>query len=160
MLVKQPKGLYRNLKNCSSKIDVRVRLNFVLFSKYRMMELSLNNKRMRMQSKEEDLTKSISSIEGLKSNPTAEFNFELNDTLYAKARLPSVPLETVHLWLGANVMLSYPVEEGLLLLKEKQSEAQAILKKCEEDLLFLRDQITTMEVNTARVYNLFVQSKK
>jgi prefoldin subunit 5 len=124
------------------------------------MELSLNNKRMRMQSKEKDLSKSICSIEGLKSNPTAEFSFELNDTLYAKARLSSAPLETVHLWLGANVMLSYPVEEGLQLLKDKLAESQQILKTCEEDLLFLRDQITTMEVNTARVYNLFVQSKK
>lgn len=127
-----------------------------------MMEISLNNKRMRMQSKLEDLTKSISSVEGLKSNPTSTFQFELNDTLYTKARLPvnQTELETIHLWLGANVMLSYPVEEGLKLLREKKEEAEAMVKKCEEDLLYVRDQITTMEVNTARVYNLLVQSIK
>lgn len=127
-----------------------------------MMEISLNNKRMRMQSKLEDLTKSIASVEGLKSNPTSTFQFELNDTLYTKARLPESQnrLETIHLWLGANVMLSYPVEEGLTLLREKREEAEGIVKKCEEDLLYVRDQITTMEVNTARVYNLLVQSIK
>ena len=127
-----------------------------------MMEISLNNKRMRMQSKLEDLNKSIASVEGLKLNPTSTFQFELNDTLYTKARLPETQnqLETIHLWLGANVMLSYPVEEGLVLLREKKEEAEGIVKKCEEDLLYVRDQITTMEVNTARVYNLLVQSVK
>lgn len=126
------------------------------------MEISLNNKRMRMQSKLEDLTKSVASVEGLKSNPSSTFNFELNDTLYTKARLPESQssLKTIHLWLGANVMLSYPVEEGLKLLREKKEEAEGIVKKCEEDLLYVRDQITTMEVNTARVYNLLVQSIK
>lgn len=126
-----------------------------------MMEISLNNKRIRMQSKLEDLSKSISSVEGLKSNSSSTFHFELNDTLHAKAKLNcQKSLETIHLWLGANVMLSYPIDEGLNLLKEKQGEAEGIIKQCEKDLLFLRDQITTMEVNTARVYNLFVQSVK
>lgn len=126
------------------------------------MEISLNNKRMRMQSKLEDLKKSIESIEGLKSAPESEFLYELNDTLYGRAKLsgPEKGLETVHLWLGANVMLSYPVDEGLSLLKEKRDEAASMVKKCEDDLLFVRDQITTMEVNTARVYNLLVQSVK
>lgn len=113
-----------------------------------------------MQSKLEDLMKSIAAIEGIRSNSESTFQFELNDTLYAKARPSSPTLETVHLWLGANVMLSYPVEEGVTLLRSKKHEAEEIVKKCEDDLLYLRDQITTMEVNTARVYNLLVQSVK
>ena len=43
------------------------------FSKYRMMEISLNNKQMRLQSKLEDLSKSVSSIEGLRADPSATF---------------------------------------------------------------------------------------
>jgi hypothetical protein len=35
----------------------------------------------------------------------------------------------------------------------KLSAAKTSLKNCEEDLDFLREQITTMEVATARVYN-------
>lgn len=130
-------------------------------SKYRMMEFSLNSKRMRATEKIADLSKSIAAIEGLQANPEAAFRYELNDTLYAQARLAErQQLATVHLWLGANVMLSYPVEEALVLLGEKLQEARVLQSRTESDLLFLRDQITTMEVNTARVYNLLMQSVK
>ena len=42
----------------------------------------------------------------------------------------------------ANVMLSYPVEEAEELLSTKLSSAQTSLSNCEEDLDFLREQIT------------------
>lgn len=126
-----------------------------------MMEFSLNNKRNRALSKIEELKKSITAIQGLRANPAAPFNFELNDTLYGKARLadPENGLETVHLWLGANVMLSYPVDEAITLLTEKLEEATSVLSRAEADILYVREQITTMEVNTARVYNIFVASR-
>ena len=66
--------------------------------------------------------------------------FELNDTLYAKALVP--PTEEVYLWLGANVMLSYPIGEAETLLQSKLEGAQQTLANCEEDLDFLREQIT------------------
>lgn len=69
-----------------------------------------------------------------------EATFELNDTLYAKALVP--PTEEVYLWLGANVMLSYPIEEAEALLDSKLSAAKQNLGNCEEDLDFLREQIT------------------
>lgn len=69
-----------------------------------------------------------------------EATFELNDTLYAKALVP--PTEEVYLWLGANVMLSYPIEEAESLLQSKLSAATQNLGNCEEDLDFLREQIT------------------
>lgn len=69
-----------------------------------------------------------------------EATFELNDTLYAKAHIP--PTQEVYLWLGANVMLSYPVDEAEELLEGKLSGAQQSLTSVEEDLDFLREQIT------------------
>lgn len=105
-----------------------------------------------------------------------EATFELNDTLYAKANIPAS--EDVYLWLGANVMLSYPVGEAEELLEQKLSAAQQSRANCEEDLDFLREQITvspssscmekllltsvlqTMEVATARVYNWDVQQRR
>lgn len=69
-----------------------------------------------------------------------EATFELNDTLYAKALVP--PTEEVYLWLGANVMLAYPMAEAETLLEAKLSSAQQTLENCEEDLDFLREQIT------------------
>ena len=48
----------------------------------------------------------------------------------------------MYLWLGANVMLAYPIEEAEALLVEKLQAAQRSLGNCEEDLEFLREQIT------------------
>jgi len=87
-----------------------------------------------------------------------ETTFELNDTLYAKAVVP--PTDEVYLWLGANVMLAYPIDEAVALLDGKLSAAKTSLSNCEEDLDFLREQITTMEVATARVYNWDVAMRR
>ena len=81
------------------------------------------------------------------------------------------------MWLGANVMLAYPVAEAETLLQTKLSGAQQSLSNCEEDLDFLREQITvrpslrciveseltwrqTLEVAMARVYNWDVTMKR
>lgn len=99
-----------------------------------------------------------------------ETSFELNDTLFAKANIEKV--DEVYLWLGvrrkeplpsqdqcresgahatkilttnhtqANVMLSYPIPEAEELLTNKLSAAQQSLRNCEEDLDFLREQVT------------------
>ena len=51
------------------------------------------------------------------------------------------------LWLNmdriqANVMLSYPIDEAESLLQSKHKAAKLSLSNCEEDLDFLREQIT------------------
>jgi len=68
--------------------------------------------------------------------------------------------DEVYLWLGANVMLSYPLTEAEELLGSKLEAAQFSLANCEEDLNFLREQVTTMEVATARVYNWDVGQRR
>jgi len=84
--------------------------------------------------------------------------FELNDTLYAEAELEET--DTVFLWLGANVMLSYSLPAALALLRSKLSLAESSLRTNIEDLEFLREQVTVMEVNTARVYNWDVKRRR
>jgi prefoldin subunit 5 len=85
-------------------------------------------------------------------------NYELNDTIYATAKIK--PTKTVYLWLGVNVMLEYTTEEAKTLLEEKISTAEKSLNNIKEDLEFLRNQITTMEVNLARVYNWDVKQRR
>ena len=97
--------------------------------------------------------------------------FELNETLYAEAELEDT--DVVYLWLGvlalyrrfvstvsltemlqqANVMLSYKIPEAIELLATKLKNAEVSLQSLQDDLEFLREQITVMEVNTARLYN-------
>lgn len=80
----------------------------------------------------------------LQNNPDSELetNFELNDTLYARASIPIAETEEVYLWLGANVMLAYPLGEASTMLQDKLAAAEQSLGNCEEDMEFLREQIT------------------
>ena len=96
--------------------------------------------------------------------------YELNDTLFAEAEVDEDG--NVGLWLGvspglaflcflaeqkvqqANTMLLYPLAEAVLLLSEKLAVAKRSLRHTKEDLEFLREQITVMEVNFARVHNV------
>lgn len=87
-------------------------------------------------------------------------DYQLNDTIYATAQIPTENCKTVSLWLGANVMLEYPVDEAIEMLSERLEKTKASKASTLEDLDYLRANITTMEVNTARVYNWDVQRKK
>lgn len=89
-----------------------------------------------------------------------ETTFSLQDTLYAKAKIRPAEIDDVYLWLGANVMVAYPLDEAEELLQGKLDKAKESLKAAEEDLEFLRIQITTLEVAVARVHNWDVAEKR
>lgn len=57
-------------------------------------------------------------------------------------------------------MLSYKIPEAIALLKSKLAGAEISLNNTIEDLEFLREQLTIMEVNTARVYNWDVKRRR
>lgn len=57
-------------------------------------------------------------------------------------------------------MLSYKLPDAISLLRSKLEAAEASLTSVIEDLEFLREQITIMEVNTARVYNWDVKRRR
>ena len=57
-------------------------------------------------------------------------------------------------------MLEYPLDEAISLLTDKLSSAEKSLTTSKEDLDFLREQITIMEVNTARVHNWDVKRRR
>ncbi|KFY06249.1 hypothetical protein V491_08757, partial [Pseudogymnoascus sp. VKM F-3775] len=133
-----------------------------MIAKYQFMEANQQRRAAGLKDKMPDIQKTLDTVRFLKTrkpdSDPIEATFELNDTLYAKAHIP--PTEEVYLWLGANVMLSYPVDEAEVLLNSKLTSAKTSLSNCEEDLDFLREQITTMEVATARVYNWDVTMKR
>lgn len=57
-------------------------------------------------------------------------------------------------------MLSYTQDEAIDLLAARLAEAKQSLSNVVEDLEFLREQITVMEVNTARCYNWDVKRRR
>jgi len=148
----------------SSRAEVEGTLkNFQeMISKYQFMQSNTDRRAQGLKAKIPDIQKTLDMVRFLKgrkpdSDPL-ETTFELNDTLYAKA-LVAAPNE-VYLWLGANVMLAYPIPEAESLLENKLNTAQDSLVSCEEDLDFLREQITTLEVAIARVYNWDVAQRR
>ncbi|KAL5343412.1 Prefoldin subunit-domain-containing protein [Aspergillus crustosus] len=136
-----------------------------MISKYQFMEVNTSRRATGLREKIPDIKKTLEMVRFLNSrreNDAAplETNFELNDTLYARAVVDPGDTEEVYLWLGANVMLAYPIGEAKGMLEEKLSAAQISLSHCDEDLEFLREQITTLEVATARVYNWDVVQRR
>jgi hypothetical protein len=128
----------------------------------------------------DDLEDDLGGDESGKPAPVRT-TFELADTLYAEAELEET--DTVFLWLGvlslfmcprtscppeltpilstqANVMLSYKIPAAIELLKSKLEAANTSLGHAIEDLEFIREQMTVMEVNTARVYNWDVKRRR
>ncbi|KAI9682725.1 MAG: peptide chain release factor 1 [Trizodia sp. TS-e1964] len=141
----------------SSRADVEPTLKSFqeMISKYQFMELNTQRRAASLAAKIPDIQRTLEMVEFLMDRspdaPELDVTFELADTLYAKARVPRTP--EVSLWLGANVMLSYPTGEAAELLGAKLAGARMHAANCAEDLDFLREQITTLEVATARVYN-------
>ncbi|KAK1753092.1 putative prefoldin subunit 3 protein [Echria macrotheca] len=148
----------------STRADVEPTLRSFqeMIAKYQFMEQNLQRRVAGLKDKLPDIQKTLDTVQFLKlrkdETEPIETTFELNETLYAKAEIP--PTDEVYLWLGANVMLSYPIDEAEELLTSKLKAAKTSLSNCEEDLDFLREQITTMEVAIARVYNWDVVQKR
>ncbi|KAH8822801.1 Prefoldin subunit-domain-containing protein [Flagelloscypha sp. PMI_526] len=118
-------------------------------AKYKYMESSLSTRRAGLEQKIPDIRKTLDMVQVLfdrrnakgklkeedsddlededddSANQPLTTTFELNDTLYAEATLDDT--DEVYLWLGANVMLSYPLPQALTLLKEKLSAAGSAL---------------------------------
>ncbi|KAH8101232.1 Prefoldin subunit 3 [Cristinia sonorae] len=155
-----------------------------VLAKYRYMDGNLTTRRRSLEEKIPDIKKTLTMVEFLQerregkskagedgddlddeddlgdevSKKPLKTTFELNDTLYAEAELEDT--DTVFLWLGANVMLSYKIPAAISLLRSKLSAADASLQNVISDLEFLREQITVMEVNIARVYNWDVKTRR
>ena len=117
-----------------------------------------------MKVKLPDIKKTLEMVAMLKTKHESDdkemsTNFLLSDNIWAKAKVPN-NTGKVALWLGANVMVEYTYEEALKLLGKNLLNAEAKIKETEDDIDFLKDQITTTEVNLARIYNQGVVNNK
>lgn len=135
---------------------------------YKYMELSKRNQLADLDSKRPDIEKNLEIINHLKQkqdddddeSKIIETNYELNDSLYTEATINTENLKSVYLWLGAEVMLEYPLDEAIELLDDRLKKNLENVEIIKEDLVFLKENITTMEVNTARLYNWDVERRR
>ncbi|KAI9339362.1 Prefoldin subunit-domain-containing protein [Obelidium mucronatum] len=133
-----------------------------MIAKYKTMEGHLASRRRGLESKIPEIKKTLDMVLYIISRSDSDepitTEFEINDTLWVNAKVEST--KTVCLWLGANVMLEYETGEARDLLTEKLGTAKVSLSQVKEDLAFLKEQITTMEVNFSRVHNWDVKTRK
>lgn len=132
-----------------------------LYKKYQMMQETVNVQRMSLKSKIPDIKQALEMVKRVKKAKEAEeemkVRFQLCDNVFINADVPAD--DAVCLWLGANVMMEYKLDEAFDLLTKNLEVAQESLDAVTEDVHYLRDQITTVEVNIARVHNHNVQQR-
>ncbi|KAI6645802.1 Prefoldin subunit 3 [Oopsacas minuta] len=130
--------------------------------KYKFWEVNLLQRKKRLRLQMPDIISTLEMVQFLKTQKSSSTplstQFLLNENVYASAEI--TPTQTAYLWLGANVMLEYTIDDAEKLLSKNLEAAQEGLKTTSNDLDFLRDQYTTTEVNMARVYNWDVQRRK
>lgn len=127
-----------------------------LHQKYQIIERALLQRKLRLMQQLPDIQKTLAVVRQLQKKHTdLDVTFEVSNQLFARAHIPTA--DRVGLWLGANVMLEYDLEEAEKILIENEDSAKQSLADVDRTLEFLKEQTTTVEVNLARLHNLSVK---
>lgn len=106
-------------------------------SKYKLMEYNIGARRRKLKHQIPDLVKSLEMIEVLRhQKEDKDTQFSLSEQVFLKTKVP--PTNFVCLWLGANVLLEYPLDEAEEILKQNVQSAEENLNCLEHDQDFLR----------------------
>ncbi|BAM39418.1 prefoldin subunit 3 [Theileria orientalis strain Shintoku] len=131
-----------------------------LLSKYRFMEKSTNSKLLVISEKIPELKDALATLEMLlkkkESGDKSSLStyFKISDTLYSEANVPYT--ESAFLWLGANTMVEYPLEDAIKLLTEQHNGIEVLIQEMNTELDWIKKQITCTEINVARLHNFTV----
>ena len=140
------------------------------YSKFKLIERKLLQSHASFSSKVPEIEKNLEVIEFLNTAPqensTGEAGsyipttFSLGDTLYVDGEIKvEKPTQSLGVWLGANVMVEYAIDEAKELLNRNLTHLKKNIANTSEDLGYIREQIIVLEVNMARVYNNDVQNR-
>ena len=123
-------------------------------NKYKFMEAQIVKSNEGLNIKIPDIEKCLETIEYLEKKEKEKpinVDYMVSNNLWAKAEV-NIP-DSVFLWLGANVMCEYKMDEAKALLNQNLKNAKEQVKRNNGDLEFIKDQMTIGEVNYARIYN-------
>jgi prefoldin subunit 5 len=127
------------------------------------MEKSFEAQKASYKSKLPDMEQTLQHVKILKKKRDAGedlfTNFSLSDTVYTKAKI-NLERNAVCIWIGANIMVEFGIDEAVEMLQEKLVQTQAKLDEISEDLFALRGNSITVEVNMARIINHSVKEKR
>jgi len=161
-----------------SQIDGVLQSLQTMHGKFKLMESALIEQRKRCKANVPDLENSLGVVRMLQrkreelgapggggggggaGGEAASFStyFNLSEQVFAEARV--APAGKCAVWLGANVMIEYDYAEAEAMLATNLEGARRKTVETEEDLLYLKDQLTTTEVNMSRTYNFEVAQRR
>jgi prefoldin subunit 5 len=143
-------------------VDTIIRQFQEQHSKFKLMEHKLTQNISHLRGKIPEIQKNIDTIHILQKHQDEQMDlvtqFGITELCYAEAIVQ--PTKSVHLWLGANVMVEYPLKDALELLERNLTAAKTNLDSTMEDMAWLRDQTVICEVNTSRLYNWDVVQRR
>lgn len=132
------------------------------FQQLQQLSESFGGRRAALEDKLPETEKNLAMVRHLRRQQEGDKDtvaqFELIGGVYAKARVP--PSGRVALWLGANVMLEYSLDEAETFLAQSVAQTQRLLSECIDDLRHLEDQRNTLEVNINRMHNHAMQRRR
>ena len=138
------------------------------YEQMKNLERVTQNEKIRLTRKIPEIEKNLEALNALDANhnrqeeeekkTTTKLKYQLGEaSIYAKADIEDP--SKVFLWLGANVMLEYPLAEAKQLLESNLENCKKSLVATDGDLAFIKDNATIQEVNLARVYNWDVKRR-
>lgn len=150
------------LSEKNTTVEVTIGAFTEMLQKYKLMEQSLQRQKVTLKTKMPEITNTLDLVQMLKQkqedNDEMVASYPLSEIVHARASVNCNG--TVCLWLGANVMVEYTYEEAISMLETNFKNAEAKQAETNEDIDHLKDQITTLEVNMARVFNFNVKSRR
>jgi prefoldin subunit 5 len=148
------------MKNKSLETEfLRLQTNL---SKFKTLEQRALQTKTRLLEKLPDIEKTLEAVQALlakgDNDAAIEVDFEITDGFLAKAALQQV--NSVNLWLGAGIMVEYPLEEAQQLLQSNLAAAKERLEQVQQELDYAKDCATVTEVSIARVFNWDVEQRR
>ena len=94
-----------------------------------------------------DLKKGLETVDFIQSQNSKciKVDYMISNNLWARAEVPVT--DKVCLWLGADVLCEYNLDEAKDILNKNYEAAVTAMRNNEDDTDFLKDQITTAEVS-------------
>eukprot|EP01084_Bolivina_argentea_P179514 310192_1 len=130
--------------------------------KYRLMESQLVKQKMSKVDQQKEMKNNIEVCGYLKEKgqlgTEIKTQFEVSDQLYSEGTIKE--FDTVAIWLGANVMMEFPIDEAVVFLEKRIVISKEKIADLQTDIDFTRKQMNIIEVNRSRVYNAGVKVKK
>ncbi|CAD7928778.1 unnamed protein product [Amoebophrya sp. A120] len=128
-----------------------------LHAKYKYSESGLLSQKQSLKGKIPDIEASLDLVQFLQdkkrqASDPMEVKYQLAENIWVNADVP-VHKGNILLWIGANCMLEYTLDEAEEMLTKNLKSAKEQQEIVIEDARFVRDQIVTTEVNIARCHN-------